>query len=63
MDGSATPTIDTSSASRNIAAHSTSSVPHSLGVQRTAGDGAAEVVSGEVMPQTITCTCMRCKCI
>lgn len=48
MDGSATPTIDTSSASRNMAAHSTSRVPHSRGVQRAAGDGAVGMVSGEV---------------
>src|SRR4051812_48948370 len=53
MDGSATPTIETSSASRNIAAHSTSRVPQSLGVQRTAEEGSAGVVSGEVMPKTL----------
>lgn len=49
MDGSATPTIDTSNASRNIAAQSTSKVPHSRGVQRP-GTGW---VSGEVMPPTV----------
>ncbi|ARX81465.1 hypothetical protein SMD44_00863 [Streptomyces alboflavus] len=41
MEGRATPTIETSSASRNIAAHSTSSVPHRRGVQRS-WDGEAE---------------------
>src|SRR5690349_18286636 len=50
MDGRATPTIDTSSASRNIAAQSTSRVPHSRGVQRPSVVG---VVSGEVMRETV----------
>src|ERR1051325_4135617 len=55
MEGRATPTIDTSSASRNIAAHSTSSVPQSRGDQcswdASGEDGAEE--SGEVMRSNV----------
>ena len=45
MDGSATPTMDTSSASRHIAPPSTISTPHSRGDQR--GLSAGNRLSGE----------------
>ena len=51
-------TIDTSRASRNMAAQSTSRVPHRRGVQRPSVAGA---VSGEVMGTDTTCTCIECK--